>query len=446
MKQQTDREMDLMLRRHLRRGAKGAPAGPGGGGNGDDRQMKEALASSHLDADELSAYAENALPQAARARYTAHLADCDECRSIVVDLAVATNIVSDEKVREAAHSASPSRSWREWLAAVFAPPMMRYAVPAVVLLCVAGIAFVAMRVSKDEASYVAENRQPTTVAPNANTAAAAPEQGLTQSDRQTEGAEKPPASTSAQTNGNVGEADSAATTRTEDVQPKEKAAQPEVAQDRAAPQLDGVTTDSSGATVDKRAIQELPKLERQPQTEEEKQAAAKTAPSDMPPPAPVGRAKGQDEAARLSREQRGNRPSSNTTTVTNEVTASQAGKRDNKGADGATYGAGPEPDNRRARSTSKAAEPSRSERADRISSKDSNASSETRSVGGRRFRRQGNAWIDTAYNASRSTINVARGSEQYRALVADEPAIANIANQLGGEVIVVWKGKAYRIR
>ena len=60
-------------------------------------------------------------------------------------------------------------------------------------------------------------------------------------------------------------------------------------------------------------------------------------------------------------------------------------------------------------------------------------------------RRQGDAWIDTAYNSSRSTINVARGSDQYRALTADEPSLRSIAEQLGGVVIVVWKGKAYRI-
>jgi hypothetical protein len=70
---------------------------------------------------------------------------------------------------------------------------------------------------------------------------------------------------------------------------------------------------------------------------------------------------------------------------------------------------------------------------------------ETRQVSGRRFRRQGNAWVDTAYEPSRATVNVARGSEQYRALVADEPGIRTIAQQLGGEVIIVWKGKAYRI-
>jgi hypothetical protein len=71
---------------------------------------------------------------------------------------------------------------------------------------------------------------------------------------------------------------------------------------------------------------------------------------------------------------------------------------------------------------------------------------ETRSVSGKRFRRQGNIWVDSNYESSRTTINVSRGSEQFRALVADEPGIRTIANQLAGEVIVVWKGKAYRIR
>jgi hypothetical protein len=73
-------------------------------------------------------------------------------------------------------------------------------------------------------------------------------------------------------------------------------------------------------------------------------------------------------------------------------------------------------------------------------------SDEMRSVSGKRFRREGNVWVDSSYTSSRATINVTRGSEQFRALVADEPEIRAIANQLTGEVIVVWKGKAYRIR
>jgi hypothetical protein len=71
---------------------------------------------------------------------------------------------------------------------------------------------------------------------------------------------------------------------------------------------------------------------------------------------------------------------------------------------------------------------------------------ETRSVSGRRFTREGNAWVDTDYDSSRSTIKVTRGSDQFRALVADEPGIRAIADQLSGTVIVVWKNRAYRIQ
>jgi hypothetical protein len=71
---------------------------------------------------------------------------------------------------------------------------------------------------------------------------------------------------------------------------------------------------------------------------------------------------------------------------------------------------------------------------------------ETRSVSGRRFRRQGNAWIDTAYDGSPGAMSVGRGSEQFRALMADEPGLRAIVQQLGGEVVVVWKNRAYRFR
>jgi hypothetical protein len=94
----------------------------------------------------------------------------------------------------------------------------------------------------------------------------------------------------------------------------------------------------------------------------------------------------------------------------------------------------------------------RDEAADKTSPKDegakqqNEAAAETRSVAGRSFRKSGNVWIDTAYDSSRQTFSVRRGSEQYRALVADEPEIGRIAEQLDGEFIVVWKSRAYRIR
>jgi hypothetical protein len=84
-------------------------------------------------------------------------------------------------------------------------------------------------------------------------------------------------------------------------------------------------------------------------------------------------------------------------------------------------------------------------RRDDAAEKDKN-DTDVRTIAGRHFRKQGNVWIDTAYDSSRSAMNLTRGSEQYRVLVADEPAIKRIADELDGEIIVVWKGHTYKIR
>jgi hypothetical protein len=67
----------------------------------------------------------------------------------------------------------------------------------------------------------------------------------------------------------------------------------------------------------------------------------------------------------------------------------------------------------------------------------------TRSVGGRKFQRQGNAWVDTKFKSSMSVKNISRGSDDYDEL---DSGLRSIAQQLSGEVIVVWKGKAYRFK
>jgi hypothetical protein len=46
----------------------------------------------------------------------------------------------------------------------------------------------------------------------------------------------------------------------------------------------------------------------------------------------------------------------------------------------------------------------------------------TRSVAGRKFRKDGGIWTDTAYDSSTRTVNMARGSEQFRALVSVTPS------------------------
>jgi len=66
----------------------------------------------------------------------------------------------------------------------------------------------------------------------------------------------------------------------------------------------------------------------------------------------------------------------------------------------------------------------------------------TRSVGGKTFSNRSGAWYDAAYHGQ-ATTNVGRGSDEFRKL---DGGLRSIANNLGGVVVVVWKGKAYRIQ
>src|SRR5918912_1987283 len=123
MKHSDSTEMDRLLRRHARRNSEALRAGKGG-------DAQNANAGAHLDADELNAYAEGALPEATRSRYFAHLADCDSCRKLVTELTLAASATNEATARVAAAATPPSRSWREWLAAIFSPQVLRYGVPA----------------------------------------------------------------------------------------------------------------------------------------------------------------------------------------------------------------------------------------------------------------------------------------------------------------------------
>ncbi|MGZ8847878.1 MAG: anti-sigma factor family protein, partial [Pyrinomonadaceae bacterium] len=123
-----DRQIDLLMRRY----AKAAP---------------RLSVSDHLDADELSAFAEGALPQATRARYVSHLAECDECRKQASDLAISSGaMVSAEQSQP---KTSEGRSFWQVLAGMFALPVLRYAAFGAVVLIVAGVAFVALRRSPE---------------------------------------------------------------------------------------------------------------------------------------------------------------------------------------------------------------------------------------------------------------------------------------------------------
>jgi hypothetical protein len=72
--------------------------------------------------------------------------------------------------------------------------------------------------------------------------------------------------------------------------------------------------------------------------------------------------------------------------------------------------------------------------------------SDTLTAAGHRFRREGSAWVDVNYKPTMRSTGVRRGTEPFRALVADVPVVGRVAAAIDGEVIVVVRGHAYRIR
>ena len=374
MGQERNNEMDLLLRR-LSRSASDSP---------ND--------SHHLDADELSLYAENALPAAARARYTEHLAECASCRKLVAQLSSSVGVVS---ATETAKVSGPS-ALQKFLASLFSPMVLRYAVPALGLIIVAVIGLTVLRRNEranDSVAQLIEQDQSkaTTAKPEQ---AQSPSSGLLDNGTLSDKQEK------------VGSpAADARTERSKETQPASPANAPSSA--------------SGVADVNQTA----------PVTRAEQPAVANEPPAPKPTPATDENQKKVEAEAR--------KQETPVRTASDKENAYTPGKGEDSRADAIRVA----PSAANAPQVGSVAKLKRA----RIEEKDKN-DADTHSIGGRRFRRERGVWIDTAYDSSISTVNLTRGSEQYRALIADEPAIKTIAEQLDGEIIVVWKGRAYRIR
>jgi hypothetical protein len=393
MKTTNENEMDLLLRAVGRDASARSATG--------SLQQSSHEIGEHLDADELNCYAERIVTGAERLRYVKHLADCDRCRSIVAGLVPAMT-----QQREAV-KLETGWSWREKLAALFAPSVMRFAVPALALTAIIGIAIVVLR-RPQRTDFVAQNQQQTPgvstggetqtiTTRDAPQAAASPgQQPLAGSKEKTASSEERPSAIQSPV-----------------VAPKTRTGT--------------ATTDHSAQGIvqpsDSSVAQSQPTFAAEPT-----EAAA------PPPPAPAtldasktAEARKKDNEADLQKPRDDGFSRSRTENEVARVGSAKGGPSRNNSNNLGGY----------------ASVMSRS--ADKDEKAAGNAA-ETRKVSGRMFHREGNVWVDSSYDSGRATVNVKRGSEQFRALIADEPALRSIAEQLGGEVIVVWKGTAYRIR
>ena len=389
MKPQPNSEIDLLLRQLSRRN--GVPVSE------PDEQ--------HLDADELNSYVANALPPAARARYTEHVADCASCRKLVAQLSAAQGPVT---VSETPSVVAPS-GWKSFLASFFSPMVLRYAVPALGLIVIGVVGIVVMR--RNQSDWVAQLNN----SPSQSAAVNQPEQAPAASPQ------------------GYYDSDSSVATK---------------------------TVEAERARVGEVAKTQVPATAAQ--VPAEKAAAASGAAAEPPPAPKVAAPVVQNEPAPpaddLSKQKK-EQPKAQTETVQVQAGAADTIKRDyDKAADVtvtpgsrvrndiAIRKAGEGAGNVQSMGRGQAARPPAAKATGTAESKEREEAAETRSVAGRRFRKSAGVWIDTEYDSSKSITGVARGSEQYRALVADEPTIRTIAEALEGQIVLVWKGHTYRIR
>jgi hypothetical protein len=399
-----DKDMDVLIGRYAKGAAKSTSA-------------------EHPDADELNAFAEGVLPPAARQRYLSHFADCGDCRKLVSQLAVTTGAGVEARIPASEPIAEP---WWRKLGAVLAIPTLRYAASAVVLLAVVGIAFLVWRPpTQRNAEMIAQN-QPQTNPVEAVKPATSPELEALREER---------------------------TQRYADTATAQPTVPPASDQNRS-----GLTTLSPPpppkpadtlAAKDAAPVTSTTRADDAPR--------AQSSPSYAP--APLAETYRMESRGREIAGASPGGPRRNESTDKNKATDLASGDfakaRDeatsNRTAASQPASEGKQEDSKSERTLSqvvtvspKSVGDSRAEaRKSDGARTTSEEAPETRSVGGRKFKRQGNAWVDSKLKSSMSIRTVARGSEEFDKL---DSGLRSIAKQLNGEIVVVWKGKAYRIR
>ena len=362
-------------------------------------------AAMHLDADEIAAFAENALPEKSRGSYTLHLAECDRCRKILSNLLV----MNSEAVPGAAVPGAITIAERAspWYRKFFLFPNLAYVMGGLVLIFGGFLAFTVIQRSgmSDGAvvSQVAESES-TRGGPNFQTEAPVDTQSAN-SNSAANMASATPLITDSNASGMSAERDVAGPNVRESI----------------------VTDNAPTSSTD--SIAGVP-LAAPPPPQDASLAAA---PRSMAVPRPEAK-----------------------------TSDNEAPKEETRNSAGSAATAGPMKDSMLAKQRADAnvqaqSGPSRNseqnyyrqlenldkrDQARKRAATEDEAPAGRRVVGGRTFERKQGVWYDIAYQ-SRPTINVRRGSEEFNRL---DGGLRSIANSLSGTIVVVWGAKAYRIQ
>jgi len=366
-----DKEIDALLRRS------GSRAGP------DAPVTAASAASNHLDADEIAAFAENAVPAPTRLIYVGHLADCSQCRR---ELGFALSFQS-ESVDDGIRDAAPAKveSTPSYLS-LFTAPWLAAAFGALILVLGGSLILTTLR---DRDGVNVAQVFDTDAASNANSNQAAasanvvlPSTANANADTAANSASNSTAAAVPQSPTASGRADTAANTN-------------------AALKKESFSVDGMARSAIRPADAAPP-----PPT-----VSVTDSMAGAPIPESARKADDRDEAAKLAeRQQNRNRD------------ALLASPKQKSG-------------------------PSRNQAQSQVPQNSTNnllrvEPSSSRRISGRTFNRRDGVWYDAAFNGQ-PTTDVRRGTDAFRKL---DGAVRNIANSLDGVVVVVWKARAYRIQ
>ncbi len=344
---------------------------------------------SHLDADEISAFAENALPKTVRKNYTTHLADCTRCRRILSNV-ILLNSEAAVETASSAVSAEIVEAKTSWYRKFFVFPQLAYAMGAMVLLFSGFFGYLILQnltgSNSSEVSYSTENRP-------AQMSKSAPAN----------------ANTSVFSTSNTA-SNSTTTTPTNSTVPL-------------------VPTDSAPIAAANTATSATPQMERKADTTE------LNAPIVNQPMA-TPQASTQDDSKNEADKDLAKTPPKSEVNKPNAAGATRDETKPRDKEDSSMLGG-------RITTDSVSEQKLKTQRSVPQSPKKKvSEAGATRSVGGKTFNNGGGIWFDSTLGKQKQkTVN--RGTKDYQKLDA---GLRSIADQIGGTVVILWNGKAYRIQ
>jgi hypothetical protein len=389
MELEFDKEIDALLRR-----AERASPAPG---------------DSHLDADELAAFAENALPDRTRLMYVTHLADCDRCRKMLSSFA-ATAPAPELAAAAAAFAAAPhaaTKATLPWYQRIFRMPNLAYGMATLVVLFSGVIGLLVYQ------RQMADRNSEVSLATSARPVA------VPQSE-----AEHDLATTTANTSTN-----SNATTLSSS--PIESVTR------------SGVAVGSSNMSTTSPAIAD------------EKQVTVDGLSPSQPTvsaPAPKPAAESVDLASADKAKREEDMRKDDLAKTENKVLKED--EQRNRSAESLTQMRDMSPNtSSTAKRSSEGPRQLQTQAQNQVNNRQVNELpaagrnaplmlSSIKTAGGKKFELRDSIWYDTSYTGQ-SKKDVKRGTEKYIRLDA---GLRNIADQIGGTVVIVWNGQAYKIK